>query len=126
MYPYVHAISHQISAYYNTSHGLANAVLLPRIIRFNKSTCAHRLATLERVLSGETSGDDEKLADQFIQRIENLSEQIGIPREILDLKSKDHDAITTNALKEAKCSYAVPRLMKRAECNKILMSITQA
>ena len=92
------------------------AVLLPRIMRFNKSTCAPRLATPERVLSGETSGDDEMLADQLMQRIENLAAQIGIPRKILDLKSKDHDAITTNALKEAKWSYAIPRLMKRAEC----------
>ncbi|MCG8620038.1 MAG: iron-containing alcohol dehydrogenase [Desulfobacterales bacterium] len=120
---YVHAISHQISAHYNTSHGLANAVLLTRVMRFNKPACAHRLAALERILGGEASGDNETLADQFIERIEKLSDQIGIPRKIEGIKSTDLDTITTNALREAKWSYAVPRLMNRAACNKILMSM---
>ncbi len=47
---YVHAISHQISALYNTPHGIANAVILTRVLRFNQGVCAHRLAKLETML----------------------------------------------------------------------------
>jgi alcohol dehydrogenase len=53
---YVHAISHQISAFYNTPHGLANAVILPRVLRFNAPTVAGRLAELERRIDPEAQG----------------------------------------------------------------------
>ncbi|MEM7474560.1 MAG: iron-containing alcohol dehydrogenase [Planctomycetota bacterium] len=121
---YVHAISHQISANYNTPHGLANAVILPRVMRFNQSACQERYADLERVVSGVDVGSDDVLANRFIARVEALGQQLSIPKGLEDLREEDFDTITKNALKEARSYYAVPRLMSSKQCKEILNSIT--
>ncbi|NER21587.1 MAG: iron-containing alcohol dehydrogenase [Symploca sp. SIO1C2] len=120
---YVHAISHQLSAYYNTPHGLTNAIILPQILRFNKSVCADRFANLERMLSGVSIGSDEQLADRFIERVDTLGQRLNIPGGFKELETKHYEAIIRNALKEARSFYAVPRLMSPAQCQDILASI---
>ncbi|NEQ65837.1 MAG: iron-containing alcohol dehydrogenase [Symploca sp. SIO2D2] len=120
---YVHAISHQLSAHYNTPHGLTNAVILPRILRFNKPVCADRFADLERMLSGVSVGSDEQLADRFIERVDALGQRLNIPGGFKELETKHYEAIIRNALKEARSFYAVPRLMSPAQCQDILASI---
>ena len=122
---YVHAISHQISAHYNTPHGLTNAVILPKILRFNKTVCSDRFANLERMLSGTSAGSDEQLADRFIARVDALGQRLNIPSGFKELEAKHFDAITSKALQEAKSFYAVPRLMDRAQCKEILASISE-
>lgn len=122
---YVHAISHQLSAYYNTPHGLTNAVILPQVLRFNKPACLNRFANLEQMLSGTTVGSDEQLADRFIARIDALAQRLNIPGGFKELETKHYDAITTKALKEAMSFYAVPRVMNRVQCKEILSSISE-
>ena len=39
----VHAIAHPVGAYFNTHHGLTNAILLPYIIVHNRPAIATRL-----------------------------------------------------------------------------------
>jgi len=122
---YVHAISHQISAHYDTPHGLANAILLPRVLRFNKSACASRFAALERMLGGDTAdAGDAVLADRFIARVDALAETVGIPVNLQDLQPQDYAAIASDALSEARSSYAVPRVMNRGHVRAILESVS--
>lgn len=121
---YVHAISHQISAHYNTPHGLANAVLLPRVLRFNAQACATRFAALEQMLQGEGGGQDTtQLAAQFIARIEALSDTVGIPTSLNDVQEADFAAIAKDALSEARRSYAVPKPMRKADVTAILQAV---
>ena len=123
---YVHAISHQISAHYNTPHGLANAVILPRVMRFNKPACERRFADLERAVSNDATGTDEDLAERFIARVETLGQNLGIPSGLSDLKEKDFHNISKNARKEAKWFYAAPKQMSQSECKEILAEILRA
>lgn len=120
---YVHAISHQISAHYNTPHGLANAVILPRVMRFNLEKSAERLAALETMMNSHAKGNSTQLATKFITRIEHLSNTLNIPDGLEEIEEKDYSKIAKNALKEARLFYAVPRTMKPQECNNILKSI---
>ena len=66
----VHGISHAFSAHYNTAHGLANAVILPYVLDFNRQD-AWVAAELDR-LSRITGGD-------IVQQVRDLSAQVGIP-----------------------------------------------
>ena len=36
---YVHAVSHQLGAFYGTPHGLGNAIVLPHVIEFSEGCC---------------------------------------------------------------------------------------
>lgn len=121
---YVHAISHQVSAHYDTPHGLANAVILPRVLRFNRYTCANRFATLERMLGTDQPGlPDVALADKFIARVDALADRVGIPANLVDIQETDFATISKDALAEARSSYAVPRVMRRSDVLNILTSV---
>lgn len=122
---YVHAISHQISARYDTPHGLANAVILPRVLRFNQPASSDRLADLERTVAGEQGGTDEEMADRFITRVDALCRLLSIPSSLNGLTDKDFDGIARGALEEARSLYAVPRLMNHAQCVNILAAVSQ-
>lgn len=122
---YVHVISHQLSAHYNTPHGLANAILLPRITRFNQRVCTQDFAELEAMLQADdaTSATPSELAAAFVARIDGLSDALQIPRELADLRQDDFENITKQALKEAKTSYATPRKMSARQCREILSTV---
>ncbi len=121
---YVHAISHQVSAHYNTPHGLANAIILPWVMRFNQPSSSERFAELERTVSGNAIGSDEQLAQRFIDRIESLGRALDIPQSLSELKQEHFSAIAKNARKEARSFYAVPKLMSQAQCLEILHAMT--
>ncbi len=114
---YVHAIAHNFGAYYHLPHGLANAIILPRVLEFSKPECVERLARLAEV-SGLRSGSqsDEALADAFIEKIRTLNRRFEIPTQVDKLRVQDIPQISQKALSEAHWFYAVPRYMDQAQC----------
>ena len=122
---YVHAISHQMSAHYNTPHGLANAVILPRVMRFNKTASAERFATLETMLGGnDDNAGTDVLAGHFIARVDDLAARLEIPNTLPELKQEHFRAIAKDALAEARSSYAVPRRMRARHVETVLQSVS--
>lgn len=114
---YVHAIAHNFGAYYHMPHGLANAVILPRVLDFSKPECIARLAKLADVSGLKQGGEsDAQLADAFIAHVRKLNADFGIPTQVEKLKASDIPAITAKALSEAHWTYAVPRYMDNTQC----------
>ncbi|WP_295683690.1 iron-containing alcohol dehydrogenase [uncultured Nevskia sp.] len=114
---YVHAIAHNFGAYYHMPHGLANAVVLPRVLDFSKPECIPRLAKLAEVSGLKHGGEsDAQLADAFIAHVRKLNADFGIPTQVEKLKASDIPAITGKALSEAHWTYAVPRYMDNSDC----------
>lgn len=77
----VHAMAHQLGGYYNTPHGVANAILLPYVMKFNASACKDRYSQVAQALGIDTSrmtADQGALA--AISYIRELSTRIGIPK----------------------------------------------
>jgi alcohol dehydrogenase class IV len=124
---YVHAIAHNFGAYYHVPHGLANAIILPRVLDFSKPNCTARLAKLAEV-SGLKQGNetDEQLADAFIARVRAMNREFGIPTQVDKLKAEDIAAITDKALTEAHLFYAVPRYMDTPECQAFIRQMLPA
>lgn len=118
---YVHAISHNLGAYYHVPHGLANAIVLPYVLDYSKSACTARLAALAEAGGLPRNGDDDAaLAERFIAHIRELNARFGIPTGVDKLRAADIPAITTAALKEAHWTYAVPRYMTRDTCEALI------
>jgi alcohol dehydrogenase len=109
---YVHAIAHNFGAYYHVPHGLANAIILPRVLDFSKPNCTARLAKLAEV-SGLKKGNesDAQLADAFIAQVRKMNADFGIPTQVDKLKESDIAAIADKAQSETFWFYAVPRYM---------------
>lgn len=113
---YVHGIAHSLGGKYGTAHGLANAVILPVMLREYGKSCEKRLARLARL--GGVVADDVSDADaalQFITRIEELNAKFGIPTKFEELKEADIDEMAEHADKESNPLYPVPKLMDKKE-----------
>ena len=109
---YVHAIAHALGGQYGTAHGLANAVILPHMLRAYGKTCHKPLAKLAQLISiVPVSASDSTAADAFIRWVDEMNASMGIPKYIEGIQEKDIPQMAINADKEANPLYPVPKEM---------------
>ena len=125
---YVHAVTHSLGGQYNVPHGLANAILLPLVLR-EYGSCIdkklHRLAIAAGLADKNTP--DHEAAELFIQAIEEMKERFGIVNIVKEIQETDIPKLAHYADKEANPLYPVPKLMDASELEKfyyMLMSLT--
>jgi alcohol dehydrogenase class IV len=118
---YVHAIAHNMGGLYGVPHGLANAIILPHVLRFCRKEAEQKLARLARAGGiGKESDADEELSCRFIEKIEAMNRNMNIPSTIKELQEKDIPLIAERALEEGNPLYPVPRIMNREECETLV------
>jgi len=118
---YVHAIAHQFGGRYHTPHGLANAIMLPKVLRFSAPAIVPELAQLAvRARAGTADEPPEVLAHRFIDAVDALCADLAIPTTLAALRDEDVAAIARAALHEAHTGYPVPRYMTQAECEALI------
>lgn len=125
---YVHAVAHSLGGQYNVPHGLANAILLPLVLR-EYGSCIdkklHKLAIAAGLADKNTP--DHEAAELFIQAIEKMKERFGIVNIVKEIQETDIPKLSHYADKEANPLYPVPKLMDASELEKfyyMLMSLT--
>lgn len=125
---YVHAVAHSLGGQYNVPHGLANAILLPLVLR-EYGSCIdkklHRLAIAAGLADKNTP--DHEAAELFIRAIEEMKERLGIVNIVKEIQETDILKLSHYADKEANPLYPVPKLMDASELEKfyyMLMSLT--
>ena len=125
---YVHAVAHSLGGQYNVPHGLANAILLPLVLR-EYGSCIdkklHRLAIAAGLADKNTP--DHEAAELFIRAIEEMKERLGIVNIVKEIQETDIPKLAHYADKEANPLYPVPKLMDASELEKfyyMLMSLT--
>lgn len=87
----VHALSYGLGGKYHVSHGLANAILLPEVLRFNLSANPQRHADLALAMGVDSSGSLEEIAIRGIHRIQKLSADCAIPQSLSEIGIKMED-----------------------------------
>ena len=76
----VHAISHMIGAEFDTQHGLANAVILPVVLRFNLPGQESKVRRMAQAMGLQGSSNAE-----FISYVEAVLEEIKIPKALSEI-----------------------------------------
>lgn len=118
---YVHAIAHQFGGLYHTPHGLANAIMLPYVLKYSSPVITERLATLAlRAKVGTEDESSEVLAQKFLDAVDQLNRDLGIPTYLAALKESDIPALAKAACWEAHTGYPVPRYMSQDVCEGII------
>lgn len=123
---YVHAIAHSLGGKYNTPHGLANAIILPKMLRFYGKAIHKKLwkiAVSINLISKNISIDDG--AEIFISEIEKLNTQLNIPSSLPEINEKDISRLAQTAEYEANPLYPVPKLFEAKDLEKIYYQIMQ-
>jgi len=82
----IHSISHAVSAFYDTHHGLNNAIALPRVWAFNMPVAYQRFADIARVMGVDTHGmTDVQAAEAALAAAIRLLRDVGIPEKFTDV-----------------------------------------
>ena len=116
----VHSMAHQLGAVYDTPHGIANAMLLPTVMRFN----GQDQATAQRfreILVNIGRPDAEHLNDQdvintFVWMISELSKSVGVTQKITDygVKEEDLEMLAEKAMEDP-CKPGNPREVSKED-----------
>lgn len=134
---YVHCLAHALGGRYGTPHGLANAVLLPYVLRAYGSAVHRKLARLARLsgLVGEGSAtnsipvvvgdtaDDSQVAEAFIRWVEEMNARMQIPTRLEGIREEDLHDLVSHALAEGNPLYPVPVLFGREQLTAIYQQV---
>jgi alcohol dehydrogenase class IV len=76
----VHAIAHPVGSWFNTHHGLTNAVILPYVMTFNRLAIEGKTEVIARVLNLPAPG-----FDGFFDWVLKMRRDLGIPHSLADI-----------------------------------------
>ena len=95
-----HSLSHSLSAVCHVPHGLANAICIVPVMKFNKETCLKEYAKVAACFGINTFGmSDNEAADKAIEAVTDLNRRIGIPEKLsaVGVKEEHLEELTTKA-----------------------------
>lgn len=108
---YVHAIAHSLGGKYNVAHGLANAIILPYVLKKYGRRIYKKLwqmGVYANLFDDKTS--IEAGAKIFIEKIEAMNKSMSIGTNIPEIQEEDIPALAITAEKEGNPLYPVPVL----------------
>ncbi|MDY7228634.1 iron-containing alcohol dehydrogenase [Hyalangium rubrum] len=98
-----HALAHALTPISGVHHGLANAIVLPVVMEFNRPMCTARLARVAVAMGEFANMREDVLAGNAIERVRKLNAAIGIPARLRDagVQEKDLSRIAAKAFEDA-------------------------
>ena len=113
---YIHAVAHSLGGQYGTPHGLANAVIMPYVLKAYGQSAYKKLHKLAISVGISNEKESHKAgAEKFIKEIEKLNAKMQIPDKLTGIKKEDIPIMAKHAEKEANPLYPVPKLMTQKE-----------
>ena len=109
----VHSMAHPLGAFYDTPHGVANALLLPYVLEYNAESPAKpkfRAIAKAMGVEGTESMNDDQCVAAAIDAIRKLSVSIDIPQKLSEINVKEEDlqALSVAAFNDV-CTGGNPR-----------------
>ena len=107
----VHSLSHPLSNDFGIQHGLANAICLASVMKYNKEVSAAQYARVAQCFGINTFDiSDIEAADKAIEAIQDLNKRIGIPKSLSEVGIKeDQLSILAKKAFEDPCHQSNPR-----------------
>ena len=114
----VHSMAHQLGAVYDTPHGVANAILLPTVMRFNGAVCADRFREILVNIGRPDAAhlNDQDVINTFVWMIEELSKKVGITMRVKDTGCKEEDlSMLADKAMQDPCKPGNPREVSKED-----------
>ena len=82
----VHSMAHSLGAFFDTPHGIANALLLPHVLRFNGQVCPELFRNMGRAFGLDLDDvEDGEAVEIVVDTISELSQRLGIPQTLREI-----------------------------------------
>ena len=107
----VHSMAHSLGAFFDTPHGVANALLLPHVLRFNGKVCPELFRNMGRAFGLPMDGtSDEEAVNRVADAVADLSRRLGIPQTLRELEIPEDmiSQLANQAINDA-CTPGNPR-----------------
>ena len=121
----VHSMAHPLGALYDTPHGVANAIILPTVMKYNAPATGEKYRDIAKAM-GVTGVDDMSLEDArkaAVDAVRKLSQDVGIPADLSEIvKREDLDFLAQSAYDDA-CRPGNPRDTSVAEIKALYESL---
>lgn len=121
----VHSMAHGLGALYDTPHGVANAIILPTVMEYNKDAVGEKLRNVAKAMG---VADTEKMSKEEYQKaaidaVKKLAEDVGIPKDLKNIvKPEDVDFLSQSAMDDA-CRPGNPRDPKLEDIQELFKSL---
>ncbi|WP_300119370.1 lactaldehyde reductase [uncultured Enterococcus sp.] len=108
----VHGMAHPLGAWYDTPHGVANAILLPTVMDYNKEYTGEKYRDIAKAMG--VAGVDEMTLDEArtaaVDAVRQLGKDVGIPSTLTEVgfKEEDIELVAKDALNDV-CTGGNPR-----------------
>lgn len=113
----VHGMAHPMGSLFDIPHGVANALLLPTIMEYNKPVCMDKYVEIAKAMDAYKEGMTKAEAAQAAcDAVRALAIEVGIPQHLSDLgiTEKDIDALADQAIEDV-CTPGNPRRVTRQD-----------
>ncbi|QFH72440.1 lactaldehyde reductase [Enterobacter sp. E76] len=88
----VHGMAHPLGAFYDTPHGVANAILLPHVMRYNADYTREKYRAIAQAMGVDVQGMSIAQArEAAIGAVEALNRDVGIPASLRDVGAREED-----------------------------------
>ena len=121
----VHSMAHGLGALYDTPHGVANAIILPTVMEYNKEAVGEKLRDVAKAMGvpGTEKMSKEEYQKVAIDAVKKLAEDVGIPKDLKNIvKPEDVDFLSQSAMDDA-CRPGNPRDPKFEEIKELFLSL---
>ena len=120
-----HSMAHTLSAYYDTPHGKACAILLPTVMAYNAEYTGTKYRDIAKAMGVE--GVENMTQDEYrkaaVDAVRKLAEDVGIPTTLKGIvKEEDLDALSESAYADA-CRPGNPRETSVEEIKELYKSL---
>ncbi|BBQ82486.1 TPA: lactaldehyde reductase [Kluyvera ascorbata] len=107
----VHGMAHPLGAFYNTPHGVANAILLPHVMRYNAEHTGEKFRDIARAMGEKVESLNLAQArNAAVDAVFALNRDVGIPLYLRDVgvRKEDIPALAQAAFDDV-CTGGNPR-----------------
>lgn len=82
----VHSMAHSLGAFFDTPHGVANALLLPHVLKFNGEVCPELFKNMGRAFGLNVDNmSDEDAVNTVVNAVKELSIKLDIPQTLKEI-----------------------------------------
>ena len=135
-----HSMAHKLGAYHHLPHGIANALMITYVLRYNSAEAPAKMGTFPQYAYPHTKAryvecanfcgvcgrDDDEMLDLFIEKIEQLKAAVGVKKSIAEYGISEEDFMATldQMVEDAfddQCTGANPRYPLMSEIKEMYL-----
>lgn len=122
----VHGMAHPLGAWYDTPHGVANAILLPTVMEYNAVEAGEKYRDIALAMGVKETNKMtlEEVQKAAVEAVKMLSNDVGIPTSLKEVGVKEIDlkALAKDALADV-CTGGNPRDTNEVEILELYQSL---